>query len=56
MNGSYGELAERFRGKVEDLEGVVHRALRAWKRVETSAADQDVYLDSVALNLHGFYR
>ena len=55
MKGIYRELAERFRGEVEDLERVVYRALRAWERAETSATDQDVYLDSVALNLHGFY-
>jgi hypothetical protein len=28
---------------------------RHWKRSLTAAADQDAYLNSVALNLHGFY-
>jgi hypothetical protein len=28
---------------------------RAWEGVQTVEDDQDLYLDSVALNLHGFY-
>jgi hypothetical protein len=34
---------------------VVQRALRAWPYAQKSANEQDVYLDSVALNLHSFY-
>lgn len=55
MKTIYSELAERFRGEVEDIEPVVQRTLYAWKQAKTSTADQDIYLDSVALNLHGFY-
>jgi len=49
------ELAERFRGEVEDLDRTVQRALHAWERAESAVVDQDAYLDSVALNLHSFY-
>jgi hypothetical protein len=48
------ELAERIRGGVPDLEHVVQRALRAWSQAQASPGEQ-AYLDSVALNLHGFY-
>ncbi len=54
MNGAYAELAERMRGEVSDLERVVQRALAAWQQAQRSP-DADAYLDSVALNLHGFY-
>lgn len=55
MNKVYQELAERIRGEVPDLERVVQRVLQAWSRGQRSLGEQDVYLESVALNLHGFY-
>lgn len=55
MSALYHELAERFRGEVEDLDRTAQRALRAWERARSVTVDQDAYLDSVALNLHGFY-
>lgn len=55
MNALYEELVERIHGEVRDLECVVQRAVRAWSHAQRVLADQDVYLDSVALNLHGFY-
>lgn len=55
MNRVFRELAERIRGEVADLERVVNRILRVWPTVQTASIDQDAYLDSVALNLHGFY-
>lgn len=51
----YSELAERFRGELEDIDQIVQRTLHAWERVQTSTSDQDIYLDAVALNLHSFY-
>jgi len=50
----YQELAERIRGEVPDLERVVQRGLAAWSQVKRMP-DEGAYLDSVALNLHGFY-
>jgi hypothetical protein len=55
MNGLYRELADRMRGALPDLDRVVARVMRAWPRAERVSEDQEAYLDSVALNLHGFY-
>lgn len=55
MNILYRELAERIRGTVADLDLVVQRVMRAWPQAQKASVDQDAYLDSVALNLHGFY-
>ena len=55
MNALYQELAERFRGEVLDLARVVQRAQQAWPQARKASDVQRVYLDSVALNLHGFY-
>jgi hypothetical protein len=55
MNGLYRELAVRIRGALSDLDRVVERVMLAWPQAERVSNDQDAYLDSVALNLHGFY-
>lgn len=55
MNTIYRELTERIRGEVPDLARVVQRVLHSWSRGQRSPDEQDVYLESVALNLHGFY-
>jgi hypothetical protein len=49
------ELVERIRGEIPDLERVTQRVLRAWPHACRSSDVQNVYLDSVALNLHSFY-
>jgi hypothetical protein len=51
----YLELSERIRSEVLELERAVERALHAWHLARQTSQEQDVYLDSVALNLHGFY-
>ena len=53
MNNRLLRLAERIRDDLSSLERLVHRAEEAWRRAEQSK--DDLYLDSVALNLHGFY-
>jgi hypothetical protein len=55
VNEVYRELAERIRGEAADLTRVVQRALHSWSRGQGLAAERDVYLESVALNLHAFY-
>ena len=55
MMPPFRELIERIRGEVPDVDGVVQRALRAWPKAENPSPEQEFYLDSVALNLHGFY-
>lgn len=54
MKVVYEELAERIRDEMSDLEHLVQRALRAWKQTQ-EVPDEQAFLDSVALNLHGFY-
>lgn len=55
MSTVYKELAERIRGEVPELERVVQRVLKSWEQGKRLPDQQNVYLDSVALNLHGFY-
>jgi hypothetical protein len=46
-------LSDRIRNECQDLNRVVERAQEGWQRAERST--DELYLDSVALNLHGFY-
>ena len=48
-------MVERIRGETADLDRLVKRALMAWEKSRRVSSDQEIYLDSVALNLHGFY-
>jgi hypothetical protein len=48
-----GGLALRIRQELVELEHVLARISEGWQRARRS--DDDYYLDSVALNLHGFY-
>ncbi len=54
MNAIYRQLSERIRGELPDLERLVQRTQSAWVHVHRSP-EEFAYLDSVALNLHGFY-
>jgi hypothetical protein len=47
------DLASRMRENLAELDQVVERVGEGWRRAEQSP--DDFYLDSVALNLHGFY-
>ena len=55
MRSIYIEISQRIRGECDELERVIQRALRAWPHAQKSVSEQEVYLDSVALNLHSFY-
>jgi len=46
-------LADRIRQELGELERVIARIGDGWQRARRS--NDDFYLDSVALNLHGFY-
>lgn len=46
-------LAARILAELKELECLVSRIDHGWKKAATS--NDDYYLDSVALNLHGFY-
>jgi hypothetical protein len=54
MTNVFEELSERIRGEVPELGRAVDRALRAWVHAQQMPGEY-AYLDSVALNLHGFY-
>lgn len=49
------QLSDRIQGELADLETNVHRAIKSWTLAQKVDEVQDVYLDSVALNLHGLY-
>lgn len=53
MNEQLLRLAARIRKEFVELAVVMDRAQEGWWRSQSSA--DDLYLDSVALNLHGFY-
>lgn len=55
MMVQYVTLAQRIRQEIKDIERVVTAAQRHWQGFQAEADDQDVYLNSVALNLHSFY-
>lgn len=55
MSNIWEELAERIRGEADELDRIVRRTEDVWKRLYVDIEHQDIYLDSVALNLHGFY-
>lgn len=51
----YTVVAARIRQEVSAIELVVDRAERGMNAARQSTQDKDLYLDSVALNLHDFY-
>lgn len=53
MNESLSNLATRIYSELRDLRQVVERAQQVWQRFESLSDDS--YVDSAALNLHGFY-
>jgi hypothetical protein len=55
MIPSYQLLAQRIREEVTELERSVNRARRAWQATTQAQAEQDMFVDSAALNLHSFY-
>ncbi|MCB0000137.1 MAG: hypothetical protein KDE56_30445 [Anaerolineales bacterium] len=55
MTNVYSELANRIRGEIAELTRLVELTRQRWLTGKTYPAQQDVYLESVALNLHSFY-
>jgi hypothetical protein len=47
------EIADRIRSELQEIKILVNRIEHAWQHSLNS--EDDFYLDSVALNLHGFY-
>jgi hypothetical protein len=55
MIGRYAVLASRIRQDLAEIERVVERIERAVLAAGQHTAEQDLFLDSAALNLHDFY-
>ena len=52
----YQALAQRIRLELDELDRVTGAMQRHWRGARTVPADQDAYLNSVALNLHNCAR
>lgn len=55
MTGIYRELAERINGEAPELDRLVARVQQRWSYSKVTPEQQDIYLEAVALYLHGFY-
>ena len=55
MIARYRVLARRIQLELEEIERTQAAIQRHWQTARKTAIDQDAYLNSVALNLHGFY-
>ncbi|MDI3547449.1 MAG: hypothetical protein PWR10_1101 [Halanaerobiales bacterium] len=53
MNRKYLALISRIEEELADIEILVNKVINGWKYVKKTG--DSFYLDSVALNLHGFY-
>lgn len=51
----YLVIKERVRRELHEIERVVTRVERALVSAQRNAEDADLYVDSIALNLHDFY-
>jgi hypothetical protein len=51
----YQELVDRIRGEISDLDYLVQKVLKVWENSQKSPDELEIYMDSVALNLHGIY-
>jgi len=55
VSNIWDELSDRIKGEVDELDRIVRRTEDVWEKARLYDDQQDVFLDSVALNLHGFY-
>lgn len=55
MSDVYTALAQRIRQEMIELDRIVNRIAYLWPKITRLTIDQEVYVDSVALNLHSFY-
>ncbi len=53
MNQQLLRVARRIRDELDEIARVLDRVQAGWHQAQTSS--DDLYLDGVALNLHGFY-
>lgn len=55
MTVEYILLKNEIIDELSNIERIMKRALLAYEHFEKTELDRDIYLDSVALNLHSFY-
>jgi len=55
VNPHYRLLAQRIRDEIVEIERALAAVSRHWRRFQKARTDEDAFLNSVALNLHGFY-
>jgi len=55
MKERYRLAAARIRQEMQDLHPIVEKCLRVMRTAKHVSQDQEIYLDSAALNLHDFY-
>lgn len=53
MNDKFEQLADRIETELTELEKLTERVRNGWRRFRQT--EDDFYMDSVALNIHGFY-
>ena len=53
MSEQLRRVAKRIRNEFDEMARVISRAQEGWRRAQQSS--DDLYLDGVALNLHGLY-
>jgi hypothetical protein len=51
----YRTLVQRIHMEIDEIERTQSAIVRHWQSALVAAADQDAYLNSVALNLHSWY-
>ena len=53
MNKSYLTLTSRIEKELSELDKILNKINRGWKKVENT--EEELFIDSVALNLHDYY-
>lgn len=55
MSDKYTSLSNRISDELADLQVVLEKCARAWELAQQEPNEQDLFVDSVALNLHNIY-
>jgi hypothetical protein len=55
VTSPFQTLFERIRGEIADLDQVARRTGEVWLLARQESNEQDIYIESVALNLHSLY-
>jgi len=55
MTSKYILLKNELNDELDNLERVINKVLKAYQHFERASTDQELYIDSAALNIHSFY-